>query len=302
MREPHTLQQVVRIQSEIATGALDLTEAVDLVLDRARELTGAAGAVLAVADDRGLEGWARSGETDGLLERLEALGEGTSPLQSESLISLPLVHRDSPLGLLVLGAGPGGFDADDAFAMELVVDVIAAHLHNAERFVLEAHRSRHDALTELPNRRAYEERLPVEVARACRGGHPLALCLLDLDGFKTVNDTLGHPAGDAVLRNVAAAIRHCRLSDDVFRIGGDEFAILIPDAGRPEAEEAMERLIDSIVPGVDFPAFGVSFGIGCEGSTPRELHAAADRDLAAAKHRLYPRGAPRRGAVALRAA
>jgi PleD family two-component response regulator len=73
-------------------------------------------------------------------------------------------------------------------------------------FATEVHGGRHDELTGLLNCRAYEERLPVEIARANRYAWPLSLCLLDLDGFKRINDTLGHPAGDRALQQVAALI------------------------------------------------------------------------------------------------
>lgn len=75
---------------------------------------------------------------------------------------------------------------------------IAAHLSHANLYEAESRESRSDALTGLLNRRAFEERLPVELARFSRSGRPLSLSLLDLDGFKGVNDRLGHPAGDEV--------------------------------------------------------------------------------------------------------
>ena len=107
-------------------------------------------------------------------------------------------------------------------ALELLSELIAAHLSHASVYATESHQSRHDALTGLLNRRAFEERLPVEAARSSRYGRPLSLCLLDLDGFKRVNDTLGHPAGDEVLRSVARILDGARVADDCFRIGGDD--------------------------------------------------------------------------------
>lgn len=100
-----------------------------------------------------------------------------------------------------------------------------------------------DALTGLPNRRHLIEALDKEVHRAHRTGRPLALALLDLDRFKSINDTHGHPAGDAVLRSVADLLRRtCRAGDLIGRFGGEEFAVLMPEATREEAEIACERI------------------------------------------------------------
>src|SRR5437867_63229 len=87
----------------------------------------------------------------------------------------------------------------------------------------------HDALTELPNRSLLHDRLDQAVRAANRDTKPLALLVMDLDGFKEINDTLGHHAGDRVLQQVASRVRGTlREADTVARLGGDEFAILLP--------------------------------------------------------------------------
>jgi diguanylate cyclase (GGDEF)-like protein len=155
----------------------------------------------------------------------------------------------------------------------------------------ETRHSRRDPLTSLPNRRAFEERLPTELARAARSGNPLALVLLDLDDFKGVNDRLGHPAGDEVLRNVARILDASRTADDCFRIGGDEFAILMPETEAIHARTAAERIANQIRSAkLGDATIGASYGIAA--STNRDsatLVAAADRVLLAAKDRLYGR-------------
>ncbi|OLB78099.1 MAG: hypothetical protein AUI14_14080 [Actinobacteria bacterium 13_2_20CM_2_71_6] len=99
------------------------------------------------------------------------------------------------------------------------------------------HQALHDALTQLPNRTLFAERLAVAT------GSPAALLLIDLDDFKLVNDTLGHPAGDAVLCAVAERLRDCiRLGDTPARLGGDEFAVLLPGAAGAEARAVADRL------------------------------------------------------------
>jgi diguanylate cyclase (GGDEF)-like protein len=100
-----------------------------------------------------------------------------------------------------------------------------------------------DALTGLPNRRAWEQRLPGELARAARDGSPLCLALLDLDHFKAFNDRHGHPAGDALLRDAAAAwSRELRAGDLLARYGGEEFVLVLPNCAAHEAEAIAERV------------------------------------------------------------
>lgn len=103
--------------------------------------------------------------------------------------------------------------------------------------------ARHDALTGLPNRRSLEELLPREMARARRYGSSLCLALVDIDHFRVYNDTYGHLAGDAVLRECAIAWdAQLRGSDSIVRFGGEEFLVVFPDCGLDEAEVVLERL------------------------------------------------------------
>ncbi len=126
--------------------------------------------------------------------------------------------------------------------------------------------ARHDALTRLPNRVVFRERLEQAVAQLGRGVNFAALCL-DLDHFKTVNDTMGHPAGDALLRAVADRLSACvRETDTVARLGGGEFAILQVGLDRPEeAGELARRIVDVLAApyGIDGQqvAIGASVGI-----------------------------------------
>src|SRR5262249_58227190 len=100
----------------------------------------------------------------------------------------------------------------------------------------------HDVLTDLPNRALLRERLELALQGARQGDHRWAVLMLDLDRFKEVNDTLGHPVGDALLKAVAKRLRDCvRETDTVSRLGGVEFAILqtLPDS--PLETEALAR-------------------------------------------------------------
>ncbi|MBS1151683.1 MAG: diguanylate cyclase response regulator, partial [Myxococcaceae bacterium] len=100
-----------------------------------------------------------------------------------------------------------------------------------------------DALTGVPNRRSFQDRLVDEFRRAQRYDDPLALVLLDLDHFKLINDTFGHPEGDLVLREVAGRLRHCvRETDFIARYGGEEFALLLPKTMLGGALTVAERV------------------------------------------------------------
>lgn len=110
------------------------------------------------------------------------------------------------------------------------------------------HMAYHDALTQLPNRILLDDRLHQAVARANRSGEILAVCYFDLDGFKPINDTLGHDAGDRLLVELAQRVRNClRESDTVARLGGDEFALLLCNLSSPEeCELTLSRLLSAI--------------------------------------------------------
>lgn len=102
--------------------------------------------------------------------------------------------------------------------------------------------ARYDTLTGLPNRLQYGEKLPEALARAERSGHAIALMFLDVDHFKSINDSLGHAAGDAVLREFAARLKACvRQTDTVARLAGDEFVVILEDLHDESEAEAVAR-------------------------------------------------------------
>ena len=102
----------------------------------------------------------------------------------------------------------------------------------------------HDALTGVPNRVLLGDRMRQAIAQTAREGNMMAVCYLDLDGFKKVNDTLGHDAGDLLLKQVAARIQaQVRTTDTVARLGGDEFVVLLENASAFSAAGVAQKLI-----------------------------------------------------------
>lgn len=151
--------------------------------------------------------------------------------------------------------------------------------------------ARTDELTGLPNRRAFDEQLERELQRSVRTGSEVSLALLDLDGFKQLNDTTGHLQGDAALRTLAQVIRReVRAMDWAGRVGGDEFAILLPDADVEEAQRVAHRLRAGVEREFEHARVPLLASLGVAARDGRELtgdglHAEADRALYEAKRR-----------------
>jgi diguanylate cyclase (GGDEF)-like protein len=311
------LRTIIRTQTEIAATDLDLATIMQLIAQRAQEVTRARAGVIELADGEDMVYTVTTGEATPYLGTKLKVASSLSGLcvregrvlksddtsddprvdpeacrrvNAASMICVPLVHQQETVGVLkVYSPKAHHFDPGDVETLELLSGLIAAHISHASLYEVEAHDNRHDALTALGNRRAFQERLAVEVARATRYGHSLSLCLLDLDGFKGVNDRLGHPEGDHVLRSVARILDATRVSDDCFRIGGDEFAILMPETTPEEAEVAAERTAEQ-VRGAQLACGAISISVGIAGiahADPVRLVAAADAALLAAKDRLY---------------
>ncbi|MBX9931805.1 MAG: diguanylate cyclase [Methylobacterium sp.] len=135
-----------------------------------------------------------------------------------------------------------------------------------ERMVAErriAHMARHDALTDLANRTLFQERLSQEIARARRYGGQFAVLCMDLDRFKAVNDTLGHQAGDSVLKTIAERMRHLIRTEDILaRFGGDEFMILLTGGNQPDSAGTLsQRLIKAVREPIDIDGVMVTVGL-----------------------------------------
>jgi diguanylate cyclase (GGDEF)-like protein len=142
--------------------------------------------------------------------------------------------------------------------------------------------ARTDELTGLANRRAWDERLPLELVRAAREEWPVCVAMLDLDHFKDFNDELGHQAGDRLLKASASIWRaQLRATDTLTRYGGEEFAIVLPNCSLGDATELLER-VRAATPAGQTASAGVATWDGVE--APTTLVARADAALYRAKH------------------
>ncbi|HUP32150.1 MAG TPA: diguanylate cyclase [Gaiellaceae bacterium] len=185
-------------------------------------------------------------------------------------VGLPFALSTSIVPLFVTA-----WESSRAVALSSAIPLTAIGLYlrsvAASRQVLELALT--DPLTGLGNRRHFDERLRAELDRADTGTGVVSLVLIDLDGFKLVNDQRGHEAGDELLRSVAGSLRQ---GGEAFRLGGDEFALLLPQRGERDAEEVVSAVRSRLAPTT--AGFGVA-------SYPRtgllrdELFRSADRAL-----------------------
>jgi diguanylate cyclase (GGDEF)-like protein len=126
---------------------------------------------------------------------------------------------------------------------KLFAERASAIIHSAGVYARVAEEALTDILTELPNRRHLDQRIQQEIQRSSRYGHIFAVLMLDLDGFKGINDTFGHQIGDSALKQVAMVLRRTlRASDFLARYGGDEFCIILPETGLQRALMVSEKL------------------------------------------------------------
>ena len=228
-------------------------------------------------------------------------------LPGETLLVHPLVFRNRVEGALVAVGERAAFDASVGRVISLMANQAAAAIALIE--LLEANRrlALHDGLTNLLNRRAFDESLDRAVSQASRGGQSLSLLMIDLDHFKQLNDTYGHTVGDIALQAAAAEIRlQVRGGDLAARYGGEEFAIILPETDGPAAFRMAERLrkalADRVIKvGKEQIRITASCGVSATDlgyATPEDLIHSADEALYASKetgrNRTSLAGAPRR--------
>jgi diguanylate cyclase (GGDEF)-like protein len=176
--------------------------------------------------------------------------QGTQASVIRGGLFVPLLGRDnSSLGTIALLWRRPDWEPtrDQIDAAEYLAESCIPAILNARRFKEARQLAETDALTELYNQRYFHETLRREVLRAQRYGRSLALIVFDLDDFKTVNDRVGHLAGDGVLSQVAEGLRQAVRSVDIAcRVGGDEFAVILPESSVADANQLFRRVQESI--------------------------------------------------------
>ncbi len=252
-------------------------------------------------DERTWAAWVlRSAEEAYLLEsmtseqsRMPVLVLDEPSGQAESLLAVPLRARGRTLGALVLTGGRGTFDASSRRVLEILANQAAATIQLIKDKEQQRQLAVRDGLTGLYNRRAFGELLVAAIANEDRRAEgSLGLVILDLDHFKKLNDTYGHPAGDAALRSLARLLdQHLRKGDQAARYGGEEFVVILPGSDAERSFGAAERLRAAlekhrfVFEGARIP-LTASLGVAiwpADGRDPEPLLAAADRALYAAK-------------------
>jgi diguanylate cyclase (GGDEF)-like protein len=204
-------------------------------------------------------------------------------------LALPLLAGERLVGVLALEREKPPFSPHEVQFLAILGGQAASALENARLYSEVAALARLDPLTGVYNRRALVEALTGELARCRRYGTKLCVLMVDLDNFKAVNDACGHPAGDAVLKRIAACIASSVRSIDVVgRYGGDELAIILPEAGPLEAYQVAERVRRAVREATQEEPCQVTTSIGIaaypqQGEEAGELLAAADRAMYYAK-------------------
>ncbi len=281
----------IRKNAEVAVRGKEFV----LLVDRGEGMTCQSSSTLPSASVAALERWADThiggGQAATLLDDLADVAALASlpfdrGLPLRSLCAAPLVYRGRQLGVLVaLAHAEAGFLPHDVEVLQSYAAQAAIALENARLYEAQEQLASRDALTGLLNHREFHEAVARELEGCRRHGGSVAVVLLDLDDFKRVNDTSGHAVGDRVLLEAADGLRlGCRASDHAFRIGGDEFALILPRSTARTAIPVAERAAASME-GAD-RTVGVSYGISewpADGPSKDSLLVRADERLYAMK-------------------
>ena len=302
--------------SKAMSRSLDLDEVVNVGLDRLRKALGVEWSGLwLVSVEKGLLrlygnqadlAWRDAGLAEGFAELPlngpligrdavagkpviysgEAVPKPAAAAGARLMMIVPLLHRERPLG--VVGIASRRLDHLDDRDKEFIIAIaeqMAVAVHQVQEHMREA---RTDFLTGLANRHEFDSFLRRELARAERFGDPLSLAMIDLDDLKMINDEYGHKAGDEALRSIGATLKATvRSLDLAARIGGDEFALVMPQTDVTGANDVLSRFLQHVSDrrGGGQPAASVSIGFRqwVEGMTLDALCSAADADLYEAK-------------------
>jgi diguanylate cyclase (GGDEF)-like protein/putative nucleotidyltransferase with HDIG domain len=306
LREQAEVTDLLMTSMQDLVSELQLDDVLSKITANAQSAVGGAEFALLVEDDGAMRCRSSSDLPDRVVGALERWADGHAELHGSSMLvedlnsvaelaelthdravtlgslcAAPLVFRDAEIGVLVALGADDGFLPRDVELLSTYAAQAAIALTNATLYETQQRLAIQDPLTGLYNHRHFHEVLGQELERCRRHGDELGLVLMDLNGFKQINDTEGHAAGDEVLRRVARSLESAARSSDVaFRVGGDEFALLLPGSGTRGAGIAAARAQSAIESACTVG--GVSYGIASwphDGPTKDALIGAADADL-----------------------
>jgi diguanylate cyclase (GGDEF)-like protein len=326
---PQTLLRIIALQTEIVKIGHDLSCVMQYVVEQLQDLAGASGAIVELAEGGDMVYRAASGlaapqlglrlgrqgslsglcvdtgqvlvcqdcESDPRVDRLACRKVGL-----RSMVVAPLFHQEAVVGALkVVSEAPCRFSDEHVRILQLMAELIAASMFYCAQYEVNElyRRATHDPLTGIGNRALFYDRLRQSLALAGRQSFAVAVFILDMDGLKDINDTRGHRAGDAAIKEMARRVSAVsRQSDLAARLGGDEFGLIATAlADAREAETVAQRLDQALAAPFQFEETPLPLAASIGWAAFPEDGAAIDALVEKADQRMYTRKRARKGSA-----
>ncbi|MFL5954517.1 MAG: diguanylate cyclase [Gaiellaceae bacterium] len=268
---PNSVRDAVALVGETLAATHNTQALLPVILRAAVEATGAGGGTIDAGE-------------------FSLATRGTIPQEPVDTLQVELEVSEGVTAVMTLFSSDAGFGADARDAVAWIAEQALIALENARLHGLVQRQAVTDELTGLANRRRFLSQLETEIARSRRSGSPLGIIVADLDDFKRINDTYGHEAGDEALCSFAEILTTIARDVDLpVRLGGEEFAVLLPDtdlAGAAQLAERLRSALESAAIGPEETRLTASFGVSSfpAAAAAEDLLTEADRRLYDAKH------------------
>lgn len=238
----------LREMSVNMASSLDIKEVFMVILEHALRITVAERGSMLVVLDQQVQVAAGDSDPGSETAAVDVAARGEAAfLNNRTALLVPMASGDGVTAVLCLRGGSSPFTNEDLFMVNALAGSSAVPLANALRYQRSTEDATTDGLTGLLNQREFRRRLEAEFARRQHRASPLSLMLIDLDHFKSVNDSMGHQHGDGVIRAAAKVVRQTARSHDlVARYGGDEMAVILTDAGEEGASALAARISEAL--------------------------------------------------------